>query len=91
MTAIEITGQTMNRITRMKIVTTQGVPLPGLASLRARRMDVYSETPATMTGSGTNIWPTVLSEAVNQALKMPPWDVSLKKARYEKSAYRFKR
>jgi hypothetical protein len=40
--------------------------------LEARWVEKYKLTPATTTGRGTNSDPIFLSEAVNQAVKIPP-------------------
>src|SRR5271170_5220797 len=82
MTAIDTTGHTINRNTSTKIVVSQGVLAVGVSARFAFTLAVYRDTPATIRGSGTKIWPTFLKEVVNQALNQPPSKVSLKKARW---------
>src|SRR5277367_2340330 len=81
MTAIDMTGHTTNLTTSTKIVVNHGVLATGEPLLFGLLMDVYSDTPAMTTGRGTKTWPTFLSDAVSQAVNMPPSVVSLKKAR----------
>ncbi len=75
---MDTTGHTTKRTTRMKSTARRG---RRFSARPAARMAVYSDTPATTTGNGTNSEPTLLSEGRQPGREDAPSAVSAKKAR----------